>query len=94
MSYTTNTKFMAALLKSQGTENNFPEKEMMVMMLYVETETRLAIETAIKYMRKDGRTELTANDIEMAAEQLGHGELPIAPLPPNRLPSKKQYHIS
>ena len=41
-------------------------------------------------MKKDGRESITSDDIEIAAQELNHGELlPIAPLPENPLSKQK-----
>ena len=41
-------------------------------------------------MKKDGRENLAADDIEIAAQELNHGELlPVAPLPENSLSKQK-----
>lgn len=50
------------------------------MLIYVEMETRLLIETAIKYMRKSRRTKLEKEDIDLAAQHIGHEDLVLLPL--------------
>lgn len=75
MSYFQNPLYIATLMRRQGAEGYFHTKDMASLLIYVEMETRLLIETAIKFMRNARRTKLDAEDIELAALSFGHGDI-------------------
>ena len=53
------------------------------------------METAIKFMGRDGRFEIVANDIEMAVQEMNHGDLlPLVPVPSSRLTGKSELTLS
>ena len=94
MEYMLNKRFIASILTQLGVKTELGKRELEMFMVYIELETKILIETAIKFMRKDGRSEIVASDVELAVEYMNHGELlPLDPVPSNRLTGKSKLTL-
>jgi hypothetical protein len=67
MTYFQNALFMATIIKNQGAADLFLNTQVVSLLIYLEMETRLVLETAIKFMKKSMRSKLDVTDIQLAA---------------------------
>jgi len=68
MTLFTNPNFIDHIVKTQGAEPVIDQEQYASLQTYIELETRLLLQTAIKFMRKDRRDEISQDDIELAAK--------------------------
>lgn len=85
---------MATIIKNQGAADHFLNTQVVPLLTHLEMETRLVIETAIKFMKKDRRSKLDINDIQMAAREVGHPEMNLLVMPQSRRVKDGKIHIS
>ncbi len=75
MTLFTNPNFIDYLIKSQGADRLIDQEHYPSMQMLIEFETRLVLETAAKFMRRDRRDALSAEDVQLAARNLSHSEM-------------------
>lgn len=91
MTLFTNSNFIHHIVNSQGLETNIDKEYYATLQTLVELQTRLVLETAIKFMRKDRRDVLTLEDIELAIKEHNHQDLVITPY--GTYSNKDQYIV-
>jgi histone H3/H4 len=67
MTLFTNPNFIDHIVKSQAADSAITQDQYVLLQTLVEMETRLLIETALKFMRKDRRDSLNSEDVSLAA---------------------------
>ena len=80
MTLFTNSNFIHHIVQTQGVDSNLDKQNYPVLQTLIELETRLLIETAIKFMRRDRRDTLSLEDIEAALREQGQQDLVITPM--------------
>jgi len=58
---------MATIIKNHGCADLFLSTQVVPLLIYLEMETRLVLESAIKFMKKSRRSKLDVTDIQLAA---------------------------
>lgn len=69
MTLFTNPNFIDHIVKSQGAEALVGQEHYALLQTLIECETRLLLETALKFMRRDRRDELSSEDVVHAARE-------------------------
>jgi histone H3/H4 len=72
MTLFTNPNFIDHIVKSQAADLDITQDQYPILQTLIELETRLLIETAIKFMRNDRRDSLHIEDITLAAKENMH----------------------
>jgi|GWRWMinimDraft_6_1066014.scaffolds.fasta_scaffold184382_1 histone H3/H4 len=72
MTLFTNPNFIDHIVKSQAADLDITQEQYPILQTLVELETRLLVETAIKFMRNDRRDSLNIEDISLAAKENMH----------------------
>ena len=72
MTLFTNPNFIDHIVKSQAADLDITQEQYPILQTLVELETRLLVETAIKFMRNDRRDSLNIEDITLAAKENMH----------------------
>jgi histone H3/H4 len=67
MTLFTNPNFIDHIVKSQAADSVITQDQYVLLQTLVEMETRLLIETALKFMRVDRRDSLNSEDVSLAA---------------------------
>lgn len=75
MTLFTNPNFIDHIVKSQATDSLIGQEHYALLQTLIEFETRLLVETALKFMRRDRRDTLSADDIAQAAKENMHAEM-------------------
>lgn len=75
MTLFTNPNFIDHIVKSQAADLDISQDQYPMLQTLIEFETRLLIETAIKFMRNDRRDSLNIEDITLAAKENMHTEM-------------------
>lgn len=78
MTLFTNPNFIDHIVKSQAADSVITQDQYVLLQTLVEMETRLLIETALKFMRKDRRDSLSSEDVSLAARENMHGEMVLS----------------
>lgn len=78
MTLFTNPNFIDHIVKSQAADSVITQDQYVLLQTLVEMETRLLIETALKFMRKDRRDSLNSEDVSLAARENMHGEMVLS----------------
>ena len=91
MTLFTNPNFIDCLIKAQGGDRLIPQHHYPALQMLVELETRLLLENAIKFMRRDRRHALTPHDMALAAQQL-HSEMVLYSQPSRYVARSEQAH--
>lgn len=79
MTLFTNSNFIHHIVNSQGLETSFEKQHDPALQTLIELETRLIVETAIRFMRRDRRDILSLEDIELALREHNHQDLVVTP---------------
>ncbi len=72
MTLFTNPNFIDHIVKSQAADLDITQDQYPTLQTLIELETRLLVETAIKFMRSDRRDSLNIQDITLAAKENMH----------------------
>ena len=75
MTLFTNPNFIDYLIKSQGADRLIPQQYYPSLQMLIELETRLLLEAAIKFMRRDRRDTVSLHDVLQATHHLNHPEM-------------------
>jgi histone H3/H4 len=75
MTLFTNPNFIDHIVKSQAADLHITQEHYAVLQTLIELETRLLVETAIKFMRRDRRDALITEDVALAAKENLHSEM-------------------
>jgi hypothetical protein len=77
MTLFTNPNFIDHIVKSLGAEAVIDQDNFAALQAFIELETRLLLETSLRFMRKDRREQLAVEHVEEAAKENGHADLTI-----------------
>jgi histone H3/H4 len=75
MTLFTNPNFIDHIVKSQAADSLIGQEHYALLQTLIELETRHLLETALKFMRRDRRDALSAEDLVQAAREQHHGEM-------------------
>lgn len=75
MTLFTNPNFIDHIVKSQAADPLIAQDQYALLQTLIELETRHLVETALKFMRRDRRDVISADDVVQAARENMHGEM-------------------
>lgn len=77
MTLFTNPNFIDHIVKSLGAETLIEQENFAALQALIELETRLLLESALRFMRKDRREQLAVEHVEEGARHNGHADLTV-----------------